>query len=567
MFRPRPRSLFAAVALLVTACGGDPAEPADIVLVGGTVITADDAVADGQAVAIREGRVLVVGSDTEVRRYIGEGTEVVELDGRTAIPGFIEGHGHYAGVGRATMQLDLMDVSSWDEVVSMVEAAVAQAAPGELITGRGWHQEKWTTRPDPHVDGLPFHHSLSAVSPDNPVILTHASGHATFANSRAMELSGIGRGSADPPGGEIVRDGEGEPIGAFRETASGLLGPARQGAAPVDPRRVLLMAQEEVFSKGITSFQDAGSGYGTVDLARERIDEGSLKVRLWIMLRTSNESLAENLEAYRTIGYGGDRLTVRAIKRSIDGALGSHGAWLLEPYEDLPTSSGLNTTPVESIVETARLAREHGYQLCVHAIGDRANRETLDIFKSTFEGTDDLAQARWRVEHAQHLSLDDIARFGELGVIASMQGIHATSDGPWVEPKLGARRAEEGAYVWQKLMRTGAVVTNGTDAPVEDVDPLESYYATVSRMMNNGERFYPEQRMSRLEALKSYTINAAYAAFEEDIKGTLTPGKLADITVLSQNILTVPEEQIPATRVEMTIVGGEVVYSAGGGGA
>jgi predicted amidohydrolase YtcJ len=559
-------SLFLFV-ILVTACGGVPVDPADMVLVGGTVVTADDAVPDGEAMAVRGGRVVAVGLDSEIRRFVGDGTEVIELHGRTAIPGFIEGHGHYTGVGRATLQLNLMDVANWDEVVAMVEAAVAEAQPGELITGRGWHQEKWDRRPESQVDGLPFHHSLSAVSPDNPVVLSHASGHATFANAKAMELSGITRGTADPPGGEIVRDGEGNSIGAFRETASGLLAPARGGGTAVDPRRVLLMAQEEVFSKGITSFQDAGSGYATVDLVKELIDEGSLKVRLWIMLRTSNESLAENLDAYRTIGYGGGRLTVRAIKRSIDGALGSHGAWLLEPYEDLPTSAGLNTTPIDDLVETARLAREHGFQLCVHAIGDRANRESLDIFEATFGESGGLADARWRVEHAQHLSLDDIGRFGELGVIASMQGIHATSDGPWVEPKLGARRAEEGAYVWQKLMQTGALVTNGTDAPVEDVDPLESYYATVSRMMNNGERFYPEQRMSRLEALKSYTINAAYAAFEEDIKGTLTPGKFADVTVLSQNILTVPEEEIPSTRVEMTLVGGEVVYSADGGGA
>jgi predicted amidohydrolase YtcJ len=380
-----------------------------------------------------------------------------------------------------------------------------------------------------------------------------------------MELSGITRDTQDPEGGEIVRDPRGDPIGVFRETASGLLGPARRSATPVDPKRVLLLAQEEAFSKGITSFQDAGSGFQTVDLVKELIDEGSLKIRLWMMIRANNQALAENLAAYRTIGYGGDRLTVRAIKVSIDGALGSHGAWLLEPYDDLPSSAGLNTTPVENVQEAARLAVEHGYQLCIHAIGDRANRETLDIFEAAFGEGGGLRDARWRVEHAQHLHPDDIGRFGEFGVIASMQGIHATSDGPWVEPKLGARRAEEGAYVWQKLMQSGAVVTNGTDAPVEDVDALSSYYATVSRRMNNGEVFYGDQRMSRLEALRSYTINNAFAAFEDDLKGSLTPGKLADITVLSQDILSVPEDDIPATRVEMTIVGGEIVYRGGGG--
>jgi predicted amidohydrolase YtcJ len=557
-------SIFATVFLLA-ACSDSPDGPAELVLMGGKVVTVDEAVPDGQALAARDGRVVAVGSDDEIRQLIGAETEVVDLAGRTAIPGFIEGHGHYTGVGRSTLQLNLMTVANWDEVIAMVEAAVAAAEPGELITGRGWHQEKWDRRPEPHVDGNPYHHDLSAVSPDNPVVLSHASGHATFANGKAMELSGITRDTQDPEGGEIVRDPRGDPIGVFRETASGLLGPARRSATPVDPKRVLLLAQEEAFSKGITSFQDAGSGFQTVDLVKELIDEGSLKIRLWMMIRANNQALAENLAAYRTIGYGGDRLTVRAIKVSIDGALGSHGAWLLEPYDDLPSSAGLNTTPVENVQEAARLAVEHGYQLCIHAIGDRANRETLDIFEAAFGEGGGLRDARWRVEHAQHLHPDDIGRFGEFGVIASMQGIHATSDGPWVEPKLGARRAEEGAYVWQKLMQSGAVVTNGTDAPVEDVDALSSYYATVSRRMNNGEVFYGDQRMSRLEALRSYTINNAFAAFEDDLKGSLTPGKLADITVLSQDILSVPEDDIPATRVEMTIVGGEIVYRGGGG--
>lgn len=554
-----------AFVLAVSACSGPSVEPADLVLMGGNVVTADDRVVDGTALAARGGRIIAVGTDAEIRHFIGDATEVVELAGRTAIPGFIEGHGHYTGVGRSTLQLNLMNVANWDEVVAMVQVAVAQAQPGELITGRGWHQEKWDRRPEPNVDGLPYHASLSAVSPDNPVLLTHASGHATFANAKALELSGITRATRDPDGGEIVRDPQGNPIGAFRETASGLLGPARRNSAPVDPRRVILLAQEEAFSKGITSFQDAGSGFETVDLMKQMVDDGSLKIRMWVMLRTSNEELADKLDAYRMIGYGDNRLTVRAIKKSIDGALGSHGAWLLEPYNDLPTSSGLETTPVAEIDETARLAAEHGFQLCVHAIGDRANRETLDIFERAFMAHPDLQGLRWRVEHAQHLNLDDIPRFAELGVIASMQGIHATSDGPWVEPKLGAQRAEEGAYVWQKLMQSGAVVTNGTDAPVEDVDPLASYYATVSRMMINGMRFYPDQRMSRMEALKSYTINSAYAAFEEDLKGSLTPGKVADITVLSGDILTMPEEDIPATRVEMTIVGGEIVYRVAAG--
>jgi predicted amidohydrolase YtcJ len=277
------------------------------------------------------------------------------------------------------------------------------------------------------------------------------------------------------------------------------------------------------------------------------------------MVRASNEALAENLAAYRTVGYGGDRLTVRSIKLQIDGALGSHGAWLLEPYDDMPSSTGLNTTPVESVRETARLAMEHGYQLNVHAIGDRGNRETLDVFEEAYAAAGP-GDYRWRVEHAQHLHPDDIPRFGELGVIASMQGVHATSDGPWVEPKLGAERSEQGAYVWREIMNHGGLIMNGTDAPVEDVDPIASYYSTVSRRMSNGGVFFGSQALSRLEALETYTVNAAYGAFEDDAKGTLSVGKLADVVVLSEDILTVDEARIPTTEVVYTIVGGEVVH-------
>jgi predicted amidohydrolase YtcJ len=260
------------------------------------------------------------------------------------------------------------------------------------------------------------------------------------------------------------------------------------------------------------------------------------------------------------IDYGNGHLTVRAIKRAIDGALGSRGAWLLEPYSDKPDSTGLNTTSVDDIRETARLAMKNGYQLCVHAIGDRANRETLNIFEEAFKANPDKKDLRWRVEHAQHLSLSDIPRFGALGVIASMQGVHCTSDAPYVLARLGAKRAEEGAYVWQKLMKSGAVVTNGTDAPVEDVDPIASFYASVSRKLKDGSVFYPDQRMSRFEALKSYTKNGAFAAFEEGSKGTLAPGKYADMVILSKDIMTVLEDEIPTARVVSTIVGGKVVY-------
>ncbi len=553
------RILTLAGLSLLGACAPPAGDLADLVLHNGRVVTLDEAVPEGQAIAIRDGRVQAVGSDQEVEALIGDATEVIDLEGRLAIPGLIEGHGHFMGVGQSRMQLNLMGVSNWDEVIEMVAAAVAEAEPGVLIQGRGWHQEKWDRTPQPNVEGLPFHDDLSAVSPENPVVLRHASGHASFANRLAMEMAGIDASTPDPDGGEIVRGPDGAPIGAFRETASGLLRPAFDAAVPLDPYRQAALAAEEALSKGITSFQDAGVGFGTVDLYRELADAGELGVRLYVAIRAGNEEMAEKLADYRMIGYGDDHLTVRGIKKSIDGALGPHGAWLLEPYSDLPTSTGLNTTPPEVVEEAGRLALEHDYQLWIHAIGDRANRETLDIFEAAYAdaGGGDL---RWRVEHAQHLHPDDIPRFGALAIIASMQGVHATSDGPWVEPRLGAKRAEEGAYVWQKLMQSGAVVTNGTDAPVEDVDPIASYYATVSRMMNTGERFYPDQRMTRMEALRSYTLANAYAAFEEDLKGSLSVGKLGDVTVLSRDILEIAEEEIPETRVDLTIVGGEVRY-------
>jgi predicted amidohydrolase YtcJ len=279
------------------------------------------------------------------------------------------------------------------------------------------------------------------------------------------------------------------------------------------------------------------------------------------MVRQDNAAIADKLAQYRMVGYGNGHLTVRAIKKAIDGALGPRGAWLLAPYSDKPESKGLQTTKTADIEETARLAMANGYQLAVHAIGDAANRETLDIFERAFKANPDKKNLRWRVEHAQHLSAADIPRFGKMGVIASMQGIHCTSDAPYVIERLGRARAQEGAYVWQKLMKSGAVVANGTDAPVEDVDPIASYYATVSRKLKDGTVFYPDQRMSRMEALKSYTINGAYAGFEEENRGSLKPGKYADITVLSKDILKVPEDEIPTAKVVHTIVGGKVLYS------
>ncbi len=551
----------AVLALGVVVACGPMVDPADLVLQNGKVVTVDDDNPEAQAVAVRGDSIVAVGTNDQIAAYVGPDTEVIDLDGQLATPGFIEGHGHFMSIGNAAMQLRLMNTQSWDEIVSLVAEAVENAEPGEWIFGRGWHQEKWTSIPEASVAGFPVHEALSAVSPDNPVSLGHASGHARFVNAKALELSDITRDTPDPDGGEILKDARGNPTGLLNETAQRLVRSPR-GNDPDLMRRQATLAAQEAISKGITSFQDAGSGFATVDLLKEMAEAGELPVRLWIMLRGSNDDFREKLDAYRMVGAANNHLTVRAIKHSIDGALGSRGAWMLEPYSDMAETSGLNTTPVETIAETAALAAAHGYQLCVHAIGDRGNRESLDIFEAVYAEHPEI-ELRFRIEHAQHLHPDDIPRFGQLGVIASMEGIHCTSDAPYVVARLGEQRAEEGAYVWQKLMQSGAIVSNGTDAPVEDVDPIASYYATVSRKAKDGSVFYPDQRMSREEALKSYTWNAAYAAFEEELKGSLEVGKLADLVVLSQDILTVPEDEIPSTEIVYTIVGGKIVYQRG----
>jgi predicted amidohydrolase YtcJ len=541
-----------------------PVQPADLVLMNGKIVTLESP-AEAQAIAARGTRIVAVGSTADAKRFIGPTTEVIDVGGQFVMPGFVEGHGHFSGVGQARLQLNLTKAASWDEIVAMVEGAVKQAQPGQWIYGRGWHQEKWKTRPSPNVEGFPVHDSLSRVSPNNPVLLTHASGHAMFANAKAMELSDIMASTPNPPGGDLVRDAKGNPIGVFRETASGLIRrgagepPASAEERATRARKIFELASEEVLSKGITSFQDAGSSLAEVDVMKTMIDEGKINNRLWVMLRVDNDTLAKTLAKYKTIDHADGFFTVRAVKKAIDGALGPRTAWMLEPYADKAGATGQNTTPVNEIRDTARLALQHGYQLCVHAIGDRANRETLNIFEEAFKGRDGTA-LRWRIEHAQHLNAADIPRFGQLGVIASMQGVHCTSDAPYVLLRLGPHRAEEGAYVWQKLMKSGAVVTNGTDAPVEDVSPIASYHATVSRKLTDGTTFYPDQRMSRMEALESYTIKGAYAAFEENAKGSLKVGKYADMVVLSRDILTVAEDQIPTTEVVYTIVGGKVKY-------
>jgi predicted amidohydrolase YtcJ len=563
------RLLAAVVALAVTSYQPSSVEPATLVLRNGKVVTVDDKVPEAQAIAIRGDRIAAVGSNTEIQRYVGPGTKVIDLAGRLAIPGLIESHGHFMNFGLSKMTLDLMDVKDWNEIVSMVAAAAKQAKPGEWIIGRGWHQEKWSSVPQPNVEGFPFHDALSQVSPNNPVMLTHASGHASFVNAAAMAAAGLTEKTPDPAGGEILKDKSGRPIGLLRETASGIVGRAldawRAKKTPAerlaDARRQIELATRGSLEAGITSFHDAGANFNTIDLFKQAAADGSLGVRLWVMIRDSNDNLRAKLAQYKAVGLNTHHLTIAAIKVTADGALGSRGALMLEPYTDSPSSVGLPTTPIESIADTAKIAIDNSVQLCVHAIGDRANREVLNVYERTFAQYPGQKDLRWRIEHAQHIHPADIPRFGKLGVIAAMQGIHATSDAPYVIARLGPTRAQSSAYVWQSLIQTGAIVANGTDVPVERIDPMASFHATVTRKTKDGSVFYGDQKMTRAQALKSYTWNGAYAAKEDTLKGSITAGKLADITVLSKDIMTIPDDDIPSTQAVYTIVGGKVVYS------
>jgi len=561
-----------AATFAIAACGpSQSVDPADLVLRGGSVVSVDDARPNAEAIAVRGYQIAAVGSDAEIAAYIGPQTKVIELAGRLAIPGFIDGHVHFLQLGQSKMILDLTRATTWQQIVDQVGAAAAQAEPGAWILGSGWHQEKWTQVPEPNFDGTPLHDSLSAVSRDNPVRLEHASGHAVFVNEAAMRLAGIDSDTPDPPGGTIVRDAQGRPTGLMRESAAELISAVleranRERPAPereAELRREMELAGAEALAKGITSVHDAGVSFDVIDHYKAWADEGALPLRLYVMvgLDVPNEELAQRLADYRILPEGNDFLAVRSIKRMVDGGLGAHGAWLLEPYADMPDSVGLVLDPPQKIEETGRIAIREGFQLNTHAIGDRANREILDVYERIFSENPSANDLRWRIEHAQHLDPSDVPRFAKLGVIASMQGVHASSDGPWLPKRLGEKRAGQISYVWRSLLDAGAIINNGTDAPVEDIDPIASFYASVTRMMKNGKPFHPEQSMTREEALRSYTIDNAYASFEEDRKGSLTPGKLADITVLSKDIMTIPVDEIPSTRVDYTIVGGKIAYS------
>ena len=559
---------------LLAACKTEP-HTATLLLYNGHLFTADSLHPEATAIAISGDTILAIGTDAEMQKWVTDKTERIDLQGAFAMPGFIEGHAHYSSLGRSLQNLNLMPTKSWDEIVGLVAEKTKATAPGDWIEGRGWHQEKWNASPGRTVNGYPYHDLLSAASPANPVVLYHASGHSLFANQQAMQLAGISPETSDPVGGRVVRDAAGRLTGVFEENAMNLIEKPfsewesrhseAERVAAFD--RTAALAAQECLAKGITSFQDAGSSFWELAQYRRLAESNQLPLRLWAMASQPKQSELERLAANPQIGIGNGHFTCRAVKCYLDGALGSYGAWLLAPYADKPDSYGQNTTPLDTIAIVAEVCEQYGLQCCVHAIGDRANREVLDIFaKISFPGAERL-NSRWRIEHSQHVDPQDIPRFAQLGVIASMQAIHCTSDAPFVVKRLGTERARTGAYAWRSLLDAGAWLANGTDAPVEDVNPLPCLYASVTRMAapapngNPSAAFFPEQKMTRVEALLSYTLWNAFAAFEEQEKGSLAPGKYADIVVLSKDLLRCEPEEILQAQVLKTIVGGQIKFA------
>ena len=559
------------VVLTCISCKDTEHQTADMVVKNGNIYTVNEAAPKAEAVAVVGGDIVAVGQNATIDSWIGEHTEVIDLQGKTMTPGLIEGHGHFLSMGYSRLNLDLSGITSYEQLVGKVEKAVEEASPGEWILGRGWHQSKWDSISGPVEKGFQTHQMLSRVSPDNPVFLKHASGHAGFANAKAMEIAGVGLlakeslSKEDKHGGEMIRDKEGNPTGIFNETSMALITKHIPAADPAVDRRAMELAIQECLENGITSFHDAGALANQIKLAKDFLKEEKLRLRLWMMLSSRDTTLLNNWYAKGPeIGLGDNFLTIRAIKIHADGALGSRGAWLLEEYEDRPAHFGHETKPMAFVYDVAKKGLKHGFQVCTHAIGDRTNREVLDMYEKAFKENPEAAKdVRFRIEHAQHLSLEDIPRFGQLGVIPAMQAIHMSSDRPWAIDRLGEKRIVDGAYVWQKLLQSGAIIVNGTDAPVEPINPIASFYASVSRKTLKGEPeegYEPDQKMTRDQALRSYTLHAAYGAFEENIKGSIEVGKVADFTVYSQDLMQVSEEEILNTKIDMTIVNGKVAY-------
>ena len=536
---------------------------ADIVFKNGNVYTANDKSPRAQAIAVKEDRIVFVGSNAAVQKFVGPNTRVVDLKGNTVLPGFTDSHQHLSGVGQREMTLNLEGTTSLEDFLAKVKARVEQTKPGDWVTGRGWIETHWK----PPV--FPTRWDLDKVAPNNPVILGRADGHGAVANSAALKLAGVDKDTPNPFGGEISKDKQsGEPNGMLLDSAQGLVRRRVPPTSQEDAERAVVLGVKRNIELGWTQIQDAGGSYADVDIFKKLYAAGTIKLRIYKAVHGPGASATRLLNEGATIGAYGNRFTFRTIKVVSDGALGSRGAALLDPYSDAADTSGFLTVKAEELRPMLAEALRKGIQVETHAIGDRANRFILDEYEAAFKAVPasqrKVAEPRWRVEHAQIVNPADIPRFAKLGIIPSMQPSHAIGDLFFAPSRLGISRLA-GSYAWESFIKSGVVVPGGSDAPVERGEPMIEFYAAVARKDQkgfSGEGWHPEEAVTRAQALKMFTIWPAYAAFEEKLRGTIEAGKLADLTILSADIMTIPAPDILKTRCVMTVINGEIVFAS-----
>jgi predicted amidohydrolase YtcJ len=558
------RALLVVLSLLLLNLTPPPvqSETADVVFKNGNIYTVNDRQPRAEAIAVKGDRIIFVGSNLSAQRFVGTATRVVDLQGKTVLPGFTDSHQHLSGVGMREMTLNLEGIESLDAFLAAVKARVDRAKPGEWVTGRGWIETFWK----PPV--FPTRSDLDNIAPDNPVLLTRADGHGSVVNSAALRIAGIDKNTANPFGGEISKNKQsGEPNGMLLDAAQGLVRRHIPSPTASEAEQAVLLGVARDISLGWTQIQDAGGTYREVELFKRLYEADKIKLRIYKAVHGPGPN-ADKVLAGAIVGAYGNRFNARTIKVVSDGALGSRGAALLQPYLDAPDTSGFLTVKESELAPMLELALKNGIQVETHAIGDRANRFILDQYERAFQAVPDaqrkIEDPRWRVEHAQIVDPADIPRFAKLGVIPSMQPSHAIGDLHFAPSRLGIARLQ-GAYAWQSFIKSGVVVPAGSDAPVERGEPMIEFYAAVARKDQkgfSGEGWHPEQAASRLEALKMFTIWPAYAAFEEKLRGSIERGKLADLTILSADIMKIPEPEILKARNVMTVIGGEIVYEA-----
>lgn len=536
------------------------AETADVVFKNGNIYTVNESQPHAEAIAVKAGRIVFVGSNSDAKKYEGKATRVVDLRGRTVVPGLTDSHNHLIGVGLREMTLNLEGTASLEDFLSKVRARVERAKAGEWVTGRGWIETFWK----PPV--FPTRQDLDRVAPNNPVVFRRADGHASVVNSAALKIAGIDRNTRNPFGGEISKDKTGEPNGMLLDSAQGLVTKHIPETSEADTEQAVLLGVRREVELGWCEVQDAGGSFDEVALYRKLYEEGKIKLRIYKAVYGPTKDSQRLLKEGSRVGAYDNHLTVRTIKVVLDGALGSRGAALLEPYSDKPDTSGYLTQKEEELLPMLEEALRQGIQVETHAIGDRANRTILDLYEKAMATVPPeqrkVRAPRWRVEHAQIVSPVDIPRFAKLGVIPSMQPSHAIGDLHFAPSRLGIKRLE-GAYAWQSFIKSGVVVPGGSDAPVERGEPMIEFYAAVARRDQkgfSGEGWHPEQAVSREQALKMFTLWPAIAAFEEQLKGSIEAGKLADLTVFSADIMKIPAMEILKTQCLMTVIGGEIVY-------